>query len=298
MKHWLALANVPEVDQYIEIARFAEEVGYHGITVPDHLVMPARAATPYPYTPDGKTWWPDTLPWADPFVTLAAMGAVTRNLQLSTNIYLAALRDVFTVAKAVSTAAVLTNNRIACGVSAGWLKEEYDMLGVDFDSRGKRLDEMLKALRLLWTGEETSFDGQFFRFEHAIMSPAPTRPIPIWSGGGSASALRRAAENDGWLGLPLPTQKLIATVKEINAIRQRLGKQDQPFDFLFTLIETPTPEAIGELYQLGARNMLSLPWAKTPWARAPWLKEGEDNASLDVKKKCMERYASKIMAKK
>jgi len=298
MKHWLSLANVAEVDQYIEIARFAEEIGYHGITVPDHLVMPARAETPYPYTPDGKTWWPDDLPWADPYVTLAAMGAVTKNLKLTTNIYLAALRDPFTVAKAVSTAAVLSNNRIACGVSAGWLKEEFDMLGVNFETRGKRLDEMLKALRLLWTGKETSFDGQFFRFEHAIMSPAPTKPIPIWSGGGSGAALRRAAENDGWLGLPMPTKKLIETVKQINELRIQSGKQDQPFDFLFTLIETPTPEGLGELYQLGARNMLGLPWAATPWGRAPWLKEGEDNTSLDVKKKCMERFAAKVMQKK
>jgi len=62
MKHWIALANVPEIDQYIEIARFAEELGFYGITVPDHLVMPAHAQTPYPYTPDGKTWWPDDLP--------------------------------------------------------------------------------------------------------------------------------------------------------------------------------------------------------------------------------------------
>jgi len=171
------------------------------------------------------------------------------------------------------------------------------MLGVEFVTRGKRLDEMLKALKLLWTGKETSFDGQFFKFDHAIMSPAPSKSIPIWSGGGSASALRRAAENDGWLGLPLPTKKLIATVKEINALREKFNRQDQPFDFMFTLIETPTPDALGELYQLGARNMLSLPWAKTPWARAPWLLEGEDNSLLDVKKKCMERYAAKIIQK-
>lgn len=298
MKHWLSLANVAEIDQYIEIARFAEEIGYYGITVPDHLVMPARAQTPYPYTPDGKTWWPDDLPWADPYVTLAAMGAVTQRLHLTTNIYLAALRDPFTVAKAVSTAAVLTNNRVSCGVSAGWLKEEFDMLGVNFETRGKRLDEMLKALRLLWSGKETSFDGQFFHFEHAIMSPAPTRAIPIWSGGGSNAALRRAAENDGWLGLPMPTKKLIETVKVINGMRQQMNKSNQPFDFLFTLIETPTPDAIGELYQLGARNMLGLPWAATPWGRAPWLKEGEDNRSLDVKKKCMERFAAKVIQKK
>ncbi|MCB1676920.1 MAG: LLM class flavin-dependent oxidoreductase [Halioglobus sp.] len=87
MKFWLSLVNVPEVAQYLAIAKYAEEAGFHGITIADHLVMPTRIEeSRYPYTPDGKMWWPDDTPWPDPWVTLAAMGAATTTLQLATNI--------------------------------------------------------------------------------------------------------------------------------------------------------------------------------------------------------------------
>ena len=103
MKHWISLVNVPEVDQYIELARFAEELGFYGISVADHLVMPTKITeSKYPYTPDGNMWWPEDTPWPDPFVTLTALGVATTKLRLATNIYLAALRDPFTAARAVS----------------------------------------------------------------------------------------------------------------------------------------------------------------------------------------------------
>ncbi|MBW2713940.1 MAG: LLM class flavin-dependent oxidoreductase, partial [Deltaproteobacteria bacterium] len=138
MKHWISLVNVPEVEQYVEIARFAEEVGFYGITIADHLVMPTNITeSKYPYTPDGKMWWPEETPWPDPWITLTAMGVATKNLRLATNIYLAAMRDPFTSASAISTASVFTGGRVVCGVSSGWIKEEYEMLGVDFHTRGR-----------------------------------------------------------------------------------------------------------------------------------------------------------------
>lgn len=118
MKYWISLVNTIEVDQFIAIAQKAEELGYEGITVPDHLVYPTKIETPYPYTPDGKVWWPNTNPWTDPWVTLTAMGVATKKLRLATNIYLAALRDPFTVARATAAAAIFTSNRVVCGVSA------------------------------------------------------------------------------------------------------------------------------------------------------------------------------------
>ena len=156
--------------------------------------MPLDIDSKYPYTPDGKMWWPDDTPWPDPWVTLTAMAAVTRHLEFSTNIYLAALRDPFTAAKAVGTAAVISGNRMVCGVSAGWVEEEYDLLGVDFKSRGRRLDEMLALMKKLWTGKPVDHSGEFFEVKNAIMSPTPTESIRIWSGGASKPAFRRAAE--------------------------------------------------------------------------------------------------------
>ena len=296
MKHWISLVNVPEVEQYTEIAKHAEELGYYGITVADHLVMPTgELESKYPYTPDGKMWWPEDVPWPDPWVTLTAMGVATENLHLATNIYLAALRDPFTAARAVAAASVFTNGRVHCGVSAGWIKEEYDLLGIDFKSRGRRLDETIEVMRKLWSGKSVDHKGEFFEFEGALLAPAPPSPIPIWSGGASKAAFRRAAENDGWLGVPLMADALIETIKGFQTAREKIGKEDEPFDVCCSLIQPLTIEIEGQLEELGAHHNMVLPWVVTPWGRAPWLKEGEDVASLDTKKFAMERFANKVI---
>ena len=296
MKHWVSLVNVPEVDQYTAIAQFAEEVGFYGISVADHLVIPTQLTeSKYPYTPDGKVWWPDDTPWPDPWITLTAMGVATKTLRLATNIYLAALRDPFTAARAISTASVFTQGRVVCGVSAGWIKEEYDLLGVDFKTRGRRLDETIDVMKTLWQGENCSHEGEFFDFNDVIMSPKPNGIVPVWSGGASKAALRRAARNDGWLGVPMTVDQLAGVIDQLYAMRKDIGKADDPFDVCCSLIEALTPEVEERLLGLGAANNMTLPWVVTPWGRSPFLKDDEDPASLDVKKKVMERYANKVI---
>lgn len=296
MKHWVSLVNVPEVDQYVALARHAEQAGYYGITIADHLVMPTgELESRYPYTPDGKMWWPEDTPWPDPWVTLTALGVATERLHLATNIYLAALRDPFTAARAVAAASVFTDGRVHCGVSAGWIEEEYAMVGVDFHTRGRRLDETIAVMRKLWTGKPVSHEGEFFRFENALMSPAPPARIPIWSGGASKAALRRAATNDGWLGVPMMADDLVTTIDRMQAIRRDAGKADEPFDVCCSLIQPLTAELEAKLDGLGAHHNLVLPWVVTPWGRAPWLRDGEDPAELDTKKRAMDRFAEKVI---
>lgn len=296
MKHWISLVNVPEVDQFIAIAQHAEQLGFYGITLADHLVMPTRIEeSRYPYTPDGKMWWPEDTPWPDPWVTLTAIGVATQHLRLATNIYLAALRDPFTAARAVSSASVLTGGRIHCGVSAGWIKEEYTLLGIDFHTRGKRLDETIAVMKKLWTGERVHHKGEIFEFENALMSPKPLHPVPIWSGGASPAALRRAARNDGWLGVPMMATALIEVVRGLHALREELGNAEGPFDICCSLIEPLKKDLESELDALGAHHNMVLPWVVTPWGRSPWLRDGEDVSSLDTKKRAMERFANKVI---
>ena len=296
MKHWISLVNVPEVDQYIDLARHAEDLGYHGITIADHLVMPTGdLESRYPYTPDGKMWWPEDTPWPDPWVTLTAIGVATKELRLATNIYLAALRDPFTAARAVAAASVFTGGRIRCGVSAGWIKEEYDLLGIDFRTRGRRLDETIEVMRKLWTGESVDHEGEFFSFRNALASPKPPEPVRVWSGGASKAAMRRAARNDGWLGVPMMADQLIETIEEFSKLREEFGRADEPFDFGCSLIQPLTEELEGRLDALGAHHNLVLPWVVTPWGRAPWLKDDDDPATLDGKKRAMERFANKVI---
>jgi|SRR5690625_398674 len=290
MKFWISLVNTVEIDQFIDIARKAEELGYEGITVPDHLVYPAQIDTPYPYTPDGKVWWPHTNPWPDPWVTLTAMGMATRELKLGTNIYLAALRDPFTVARATSAAACFTGGRVRCGVAAGWIREEFDIMGIDFPSRGRRLDELLQCLRQLHTGEVVSHEGEFFSYRDVILSPPPPAPVPIWVGGASPPALRRAAAQDGWLGLPLPHAELKSVTDRIFALRREQGLLEQPYDVLLSPVEPLTKDFLASLNPAGSYHSSVLPWTPSPWGRAPWVEEGEDHSQLAIKFRSMERF--------
>ncbi|MBS0581132.1 MAG: TIGR03619 family F420-dependent LLM class oxidoreductase [Proteobacteria bacterium] len=297
MKFWLSLVSVRETEQLPELARFAEQIGFHGLMVGDHLLWPAEIQTPYPYSPDGKIFVPADTPWPDPWVLFAHLGALTRTLHFASNIYLAALRDPFTVAKSVSTAAALTQNRIVLGVSAGWLKEEYEEVGINFETRGYRLDETLAVVRKLLTGQMVRHQGPLFRFD-GIMCPAPGAPVPIWCGGAAAPAMRRAAQNDGWLPLPMTLAQTRTALGAIHLMRRDAGKQQGGFSVGLPLAEPVTQAAVDELRELGVQDLVVIaPWLPSPWDVQAWLGPGEDMARLDIKKKALERYAAAVLSK-
>jgi probable F420-dependent oxidoreductase len=297
MKFWLSLVSVMEVDQLIPIARYAEELGFGGITCADHLVMPTKINSKYPYTPDGEVFWPETTPWPDPWVTLATMGAQTSKIQMMTNIYLAALRDPFTAAKSVATAAVFNEGRIACGVASGWIKEEYELAGVDFYTRGARLDELLAVMRKLWTGEKVSHRGEFFHFD-ARMLPAPRKPVPIWCGGGSKPAIRRAAENDGWLPLPMTLDQMTEAAVHIRSLRDKRGLPLEGFTICYPPAEPLTDNFIAGVKKIDIDDLIVIgPWIPSPWESVQMTDPGDDFSQLEVKKKAMKRYAETYIAK-
>ena len=297
MKFWLSLVAVRETEQLPELARFAEELGFYGLMVGDHLLWPADIKTPYPYSPDGKIFVPPDTPWPDPWVLFAHLGASTRRLHFASNIYLAALRDPLTVAKSVATAAVLTQDRIICGVSAGWLKEEYEAAGVDFELRGRRLDETLAILRKLLTGECVKHDGPLFRFE-GIMRPAPREPVRIWCGGAAAPAMRRAARNDGWLPLPMTVAQTDTALAAIHIMRRDAGLPQSGFEVGLPLAEPVTQAAVDAVQELGVHDLVVIaPWLPSPWDVQSWLEAGDDMSQLAVKKRALERYAQAVLRK-
>ena len=295
MRFWLSLVSVRESEQLPEIARFAEELGFHGLMVGDHLAWPAHIESRYPYSPDGKIFVPPDTPWLDPWVLFAHLGALTTKLEFASNIYLAALRDPFTAAKGVATAAVLTQHRVICGVSAGWLKEEYELAGVDFASRGRRLDEVLAVMRKLWSGKVVKHDGEFFRFE-GISCPAPARPVEIWCGGDAPPAMRRAAGNDGWLPLPMTVAQAAAAVGKLRAMRKADGLAPETFRVGLPLAEPVTQTGVDELRRLGLGDIVVIaPWLPSPWDVVAWVDPGDDMSQLAIKKKSLQRYAETVI---
>jgi probable F420-dependent oxidoreductase len=200
MKFWQALTWV-EPEQLIETARFAEAVGFDGCMLGDHGVYPRDIAAGYPYATDGVPPMRADADYPDCWATIGALAAATKKLRFTVSVYVLPLRNVFEVARATGTLAILSNDRFALGAGIGWMKEEFDIYGVDFKTRGKRTDEMIEVLRKLWAGGMVEHHGRFFDFPALQIAPAPKKTVPIWMGGASEPALRRTATLcDGWLG--------------------------------------------------------------------------------------------------
>ena len=177
---------------------------------------------------DAETHWPD--PWA----LASAVGAVTTTLRCMSAVYIAPARDLFTVAKSVSTAAVLTNGRVVAGFGAGWCREEFDQTGQAFSGRGRRLAEMIEVLRRLWAGGWVEHHGDWFDFDSVSMAPVPPAPIPITLGGRSEIALRRAARiADGWVGGGSSSTAVPEVIARLHGYLEEAGRD--PADFEITI---------------------------------------------------------------
>ena len=215
-----ALARGADVTQRIRtVAQTAERLGYDVLWTAEHIIFPPTITTPYPY--GDRFPYPITDPILDIVATLSYVAAITSRITLGSSVLVLPYRNPIVLAKELASLDVLSNGRLLLGVAAGWLKEEFDMLGVPFHERGRRTDEYVTLLRALWTQERVTFRGSSFDLSAAAFFPKPVqRPHPpIWIGGGSPAALRRVARlGDGWSAVPRPTLDDLA--RDIAEIRR------------------------------------------------------------------------------
>jgi probable F420-dependent oxidoreductase len=281
MQFWHATVFA-DVEQLVEGAAMIEEFGFDGIAVSDHLVFPQTVASKYPYTSDGRPWWSGEGQWPDPWVLVGAMAAVTRRVRFTTNVYVLPLRDVFTTAKSVGTAAVLSGGRVVLGIGAGWMREEFDLVGQAFDRRGARLEEQVEILHKLWAGGMVEHHGEFHDFAPVQMSPTPPGPIPVWVGGTTDLALRRAASvGDGWIGVNTPMKELIDTAERLRNEREKAGKPQDTFEILGAIDEPPTVENVRRLEDAGVTGLMA----------SAWLYAKTDVSTVAGKREALERFA-------
>jgi probable F420-dependent oxidoreductase len=245
---------------YCELARCAEACGYEAISVSDHVVVPETISSPYPYTPDGKPRFAPETPWPDPLVAIGAMAAVTTRLRFLTNVYVLPLRNPFIVAKALGTAAVISGNRVALGVGMGWMQDEFDLLQQPFARRGRRADEMIEVMRKLLTGEWVEHHGHFYEFDRLRMSPAPDDRVPLYAGGTSEAALRRAARLDGWISELHRMEELAALVTRLRTLRAESERADEPLSVFGSVLDARDLDAYRRLEEIGVTHVLTQPW--------------------------------------
>ena len=274
-------------DHLLELAVCAEECGFEAIAFPDHVVHPERLDTPYPYTDDGSRRWQAFTPWVDPWVAIGACAAVTTRLRFTNNVFVLAMRNPFLAAKAIATAAVLSRGRVTLTLGVGWSNVEYELLGQDFKTRGKRTDEMIAVLRKLWTGEMVSHAGPFYRFPALEANPVPPARIPIWVGGISEAALRRAARNDGWLSDLQSSAEIETCIEKVRRYRAEQGRVGEPFDVMASASDAFTLDGYRRLADTGVTHVLTLPWIFTHG----------DTKQLGEKKDGMRRFADDVIAK-
>ena len=282
MQYTCAVPMCP-IDQLIELAKTAEEVGFDNIALPDSIFYMEKQAADYPYTADGSRMWNEETPWVDPLIAAGAMGAVTSKLRFYTNVMKLGSRNPVLMARQVGSVANLTNNRFGFGVGIGWAPEEFEWCGQPYAKRGKRVDEMIDVIKLLLGGGMVEFHGEFYDFERLQMSPAPTKPVPFYVGGHTDVALKRAARvGDGWTSAMLTCDQLAEIIGKIKKLLADSGRAGDPFEYQAVCIDKFDVEGHRHLVAAGVTDNIVMPWVFDGL--------GFD-APLDKKQDSLKRYA-------
>jgi probable F420-dependent oxidoreductase len=178
----------------IEFAQHAEQLGFHSGWVSDHVAWPSTIGSRYPYSADGSFAPPADMPWLDPIGTMFFVAACTETLKLGPTVLILGYRPPVLTAKAVASLDQLSEGRVILGVGVGWMREEFEVLGMPYDHRGKRADEQLALFRTFFTDPSPRFAGEFYDVPEVGFEPKPVhRSVPIWVGGDSEAAFRRVA---------------------------------------------------------------------------------------------------------
>jgi probable F420-dependent oxidoreductase len=286
MRFFLYCTYVP-ADQMVSVAEAAERLGFDGVSFPDHVLYPIEYASPYPYSDDGRATWSREEEWPDPFVVAGAIAARTRTIQLLTGILVLPLRHPLLTAKAAATIEALAPGRFLLGVGSGWLREEFEILGQDFTTRGRRMDEAIEAMRAVWTGEAVEYHGAQIDFPLLTVRPAPTGPIPIYVGGGPRAVERAARYGDGFVPPLTSHEATRALLDQVHRRRVELGRERLPFEVVAWAGGCRTPEEIEEIGSLGVAAVRIHPFS----LYGP----GDATMPLAARIEALERYAAEVL---
>jgi probable F420-dependent oxidoreductase len=259
---WLSLPFLPAGDLR-RLAEAAAAAGVTGLALSDHVCVPASFESPYPYAAPGRSvTLPPEAEMPDPLVAIAALAGLAPGLRFMTNVLVAPLRHPVALAKQAATVAALIGNRLDLGLGAGWLREEFEALGLDtFAVRGKVLDEMIPLLRRLWTGEPVAHRGDHFTFDAVAVNPTPGADVPLFVGGYSDPALRRCARwADGWVGITPGVDELESILGRLAAARDAAGTAGRPLEIRTGVKGAVTAERVQALRKLGVTSLLLAPW--------------------------------------
>ncbi len=285
MKFGLMFANSgpwSSPDNAAVMAEAAEQHGIESLWTVEHVVVPKDYKSAYPYSSSGKMPGGEDVPIPDPLIWLSWVAGRTSKVRLCTGILILPQRSPVVLAKEVATLDVLSRGRVTLGVGVGWLKEEFDAIGVPFEERGPRTDEAIEALRVLWTQAEPTYKGKYYSFEAAKSHPQPAQKggVPIVIGGHTKAAARRAGRlGDGFFPARAAPDELRALLDEVKKSAEQAGRD--PGAIEITTGGPPNADAVKAYAALGVSRMILPPPAFDP----------------DGLRTGLERFANDVMAK-
>lgn len=284
--------------EHLDIARTADESGWDSIQVADAPFFPEKISVPYPYTPDGTRFWPLDMPVLDPWVAITSMAVVTERIRFLPSVLRLAVRQPLLEAKSLCSVAAVANDRVAFGVGLAWMPEEFKWLGQDKKTRGARQDEAIQIIRLLLGGGMVEFHGKYYDFDRLIMAPVPKKKIPIYVGGTTSPALRRAAHyGDGWVSVIHSMSEVEALMTELNGYRREFGRENEPFDIMMHCPDAESVDDIRRLEDMGVSDLQVTPWSEKILAEMGVGAIMQQQPSLQVKQDAIRRYADEVIAR-
>ncbi|MFQ5858643.1 MAG: LLM class F420-dependent oxidoreductase [Anaerolineae bacterium] len=223
-------AAVPEV--LSDAANQAETLGYDSVWAAERLVNPWEMTTTYPYKENSQWFVPPDVPFLEPLTCLAFLSGCTEKVKLGISVAVLPYRHPLYTARVATSIDTLSKGRLILGVGIGWMVEEFDALGVPFRKRGAMSNEQLQIFNTLWKQERPSFDGKHYRFAPVSVSPTPVQQprFPIWTGGESEAAVKRAATyGDAWFSyhVKITADELAAKFANVQKIAAEVGREGQ-----------------------------------------------------------------------
>ena len=242
----------------------AERLGFESVWLPEHLIFPLDlVGSPHPGSDHPPV--PPTTPVFDCFAYLSFLAGSTRRIRLGSHVYLLGLRHPFAAARAIQTLDIVSQGRAEIGIGAGWLESEWRAAGLDFHTRGRRLDEAIGVCKHLFSDPVIAHRGEFFRFEPVAFEPKTVqRPWPpLLIGGESKAALRRAADTgDGWIGLDHTLESVREPLARLRALRVERESADTAFEICVGA-RPEEPSEIERWEEAGVTRLIVSPWRRS-----------------------------------
>lgn len=246
-----------------ELTIRAEELGYESVWLPEHLVLPANMSGS-PHHGDSHPPIPPQTPMYDAIAYLAFLAGQTSTIRFGTYVYNIGLRHPFVSARAAATLDIVSGGRFDFGVGASWLREEWDAVGLDFSTRGARVDEALQVCKALWTEPTVEHHGRFFDFDAVAFEPKPVQPggPPVHVGGDGTPALRRVARfGAGWIPMNHTLDQLPASLATLAGLWEEHGRQGRPE--VTTSAPAGSVDDVARAADAGIDRLIVMPWTRT-----------------------------------